>query len=113
MRKRLHFLTLAALMATGCAHGVKPTPAPSDSKPNLSISADLLTGKTNDLPQPVSGAWSDLLMNHVAVAKQYDLLRGDFLGLVCAITGQQGVTINGLPPVQPEQCARYPPRPAK
>lgn len=113
MHKRILVLSLVALMATGCAHGVKPTPAPMDSKPNLSISADLLTGKTNDLPQPNSGEWGDLLMNHVAVAKAYDALRIDYVSLVCAITGQQGVTINGLPPVQPAQCARYPPRLAK
>lgn len=67
----------------------------------------------SELPQPITGGRNDLLMNHVAVAKSWHLMRNDLLSLVCAITGQQGVTINGLPPIQPAACASLPPRPTK
>lgn len=104
MCKRILILAAVTLMVTACAHGVKRTPAPSSQVPNLEIPADLLTGEVPALPQPDSGARSDLLTNHVEVAKAYHVLGIDLLSLVCAITGQRGVTINGAAPVQPQAC---------
>lgn len=104
MCKRILILLVVTLTAMGCARGVKPMPAPSSMVPDLSIPADLLVGDVEALPQPDSGKRSDLVANHIDVARAFHTLAIDFTALVCAITGQRGVTINGAPPVQPQGC---------
>lgn len=104
MCKRILILLAATLMATACAHGVKQTPAPFSQVPNLDIPADLLTGQVQALPQPANGSRSELLTNHVEVARRYHVMGIDFASLVCAITGQQGITVNGARPMRPTWC---------
>ncbi len=104
MSKRILILLAVILMATGCGRGVKQTPVPSSQVPNLEVPADLLSRDVAMLPQPESGARTDLLSNHVDVAKLYHALGIDFTALVCAITGQQGITINGAKSVRPKGC---------
>jgi hypothetical protein len=79
-------------------------PALSSQVPDLSIPADLLSRDVEALPQPASGKRSDLVTNHVEVAHAYHALGIDFTALVCAVTGQQGITINGAKPQRPPQC---------
>ena len=103
MCKRILILLAVILMATGCAHGARQTQA--SSPPNLQIAPGLLRLPADELPQPENGSRSALLGNHVQAAREYHRLRIDYRGLVCSVTGQGGITINGLPPRRPDGCA--------
>lgn len=78
MHKHMPVLLIAAWMLTACAHGPPPTPTPS---PKLTAPASLTTD-CPDLPAPGSGKTTDLLSNHVQVAKQYHKCRERLRGLV-------------------------------
>lgn len=108
MCKRILMLLCVTLTVTACAHGVKQTPAPSSQVPNVDIPADLLARKPQAIPDPASGSRSDLLSNHVQAMGIHHALAIDFTALVCAITGQQGITINGKAPARPAWCADAP-----
>lgn len=70
----------------------------------MSIPADLLATDPAALPQPADGSRVALLSNHVQVAGMYHALADDFRALVCAVTGQAGVLVNGAEPMRPEWC---------
>lgn len=66
---RTILLLIAALTLTACASGGPRTTAPTLKPPE----AD--KAECPPLPQPKSGSLTDLLANHVAVAKQYHQCR--------------------------------------
>ena len=62
-------LLIAASMLTACASGVPRTMAPTLKPPESE------TAECQPLPQPPSASLTDLLANHVTVAKQYHQCR--------------------------------------
>lgn len=90
-------LLSAALMLTACAAGPQPTPdlgavmqatRPVPVPPPASL---LVVPPT--LPPPRSGSMPDLLANHLAVARQYHLLRSQ----VCLLLAHLGAPTDGCP----------------
>lgn len=78
MRKHTLVLTIAASMLTACGHGPPPMPTPTPKRnPPAALTEDC-----PDLPPPKSGQKTDLLANHVLVAKQYHKCRENKQGLV-------------------------------
>ena len=97
MCKRILILLGVTLALMGCQHGVRPMPDEA-TIPNLSIPQGQLQPGPATLPQPADGKRSTLLSNHVSVARLYHQLRLRHACLVRTLWGQQGITINGLPP---------------
>lgn len=69
MPRSIPLLLIAALTLTACASGAPRTMAPTLTPPE----ADKV--ECPPLPQPASASMTDLLTNHVAVAKQYHQCR--------------------------------------
>lgn len=77
MHKHTLGLLIAASMLTACAHGLPPTPM---TTPALNPPAQL-TDDCPDLPPPQDGRMTNLLSNHVQVAKLYHKCRERLRGL--------------------------------
>ncbi len=102
MCNRILTLMIACLMVSACAHGVKRMPVEL-MKPDLTIPPAQLA-QCPELPQPASGKRSDLLRNHVEVARMYHECRADHMALVCTVIDVTGVTVNGGHVKAPEWC---------
>ena len=80
MRKAILLLVMlpiaATLMLTACASGPPPTPMPELYPPQSEMQV------CEALPPPTSGALTDLLINHLAVARAYHQCRDRHQGLI-------------------------------
>ena len=76
MPRTILLLIIAALTMTACASGSQPTREPTLIPPQYEMQA------CQELPPPQSGAMTDLLTNHIAVAKAYHQCRDRHQGLI-------------------------------
>ena len=76
MRKTILPLLLVVLTMTACASGPQPTQAPILLPPQSEMQ------ECPELPPLQSGIMTDLLTNHIAVAKAYHQCRDRHRGLV-------------------------------
>jgi len=105
MFRRIPTLLIAVLTLTACAHGAKRIQEVTPPVPDLVIPPTHLELCPETLPQPDNGSRSELLRNHIEVARMYHECRIKHRALACAVEGQQGVTINGAKPTAREACA--------
>ena len=76
MHRSILPLLIAALTLTACASGTQPTQTPSLTPPQSEMQP------CGALPAPSTGAMTDLLTNHILVAKAYHQCRDRHQGLV-------------------------------
>ncbi|WP_176433118.1 hypothetical protein [Stenotrophomonas sp. CC120222-04] len=101
MPRRLAVIA-ATLMLSSCASGAKPTPA-APCLVDLSIAPAQLRAP-DELPDLQAATDDALLRNHVAVARQYHALADQLRALLCSLSSQRGITLNGSAPVAPPGC---------
>lgn len=77
MRKHILLILIATLTLTACAFGTMPTQAPELQPPQSDLQMC-----PDELPVPLSSAMTDLLSNHIAVAKAYHQCKDRHNGLV-------------------------------
>lgn len=77
MRKPMLPILTAVLTIAACASGPQPT-----KEPELPASQTDMQTCLEELPVPLSGAMTDLLNNHIAVAKAYHQCKDRHNGLV-------------------------------
>ena len=77
MRKPTLLILIAALTLTACAFGTRPTEVLTLQPPQSDLQMC-----PDELPVPLTGAMTDLLSNHIAVAKAYHQCKDRHNGLV-------------------------------
>lgn len=76
MQRTILPLLIAALTLTACASGPPPMPTPALTPPQSEMEP------CPELPAPQSGEMTDLLANHILVAKAYHECRDRLQGLI-------------------------------